>query len=103
MRPCVRLCVCVCAHTCSMGVSEHECICMHVNVGCVLAEFLTQTGHEKGTLDCCLSTAEPAWPAATQLTVNQKHSTNPGVKEIFWCVTYNLKAFLHLYVMAQAF
>lgn len=72
MKWCARVCVmpCVCLCTCSMGVSEHECICMHINVGCVSAEFLTQTGHEKGTLDCCLSTAVATRPAATRLTAN---------------------------------
>ena len=88
-----------------IGVSQ--CICMHINVGCVLAVLLTQTGHEKGTLDCCLPTAVATRPAATCFTASLKtpnesrgqrnilvrHSQSKSVSQIscdgpaFWSVT----------------
>lgn len=79
------------------------CLCTSVNAraqffGGVSAEFLTQTGHEKrGTLDCCLFTTAATRPAATQLAAIKNIPHKPRVKEIFQCVTHNLKTFLKFY------
>ena len=85
LRVCAPLCVFVYPCACSMGVSD-ECICMHINVGCVSAELLTQTGHEKkeGTLDCCLH--HRSGHSACSRTVNcelKTLSANPEWKKYF--------------------
>lgn len=67
---------------------------MHINVSCVLAELLAQTGYENGTPDCRVPAAAAARPAAARSTANLKTLHKPGVKEIFECVTHGLKASL---------
>lgn len=73
---------------------------MCTDVGGVSAEFLTQTGHEKRTLDCCLFTAAATRPAATRLAAIKNTLHKPKVKEIFQCVTHKIKAFLEFYETA---
>lgn len=80
-----------------MGVSVHECICMHINVGCVLAELLAQAGYENGPVDCCVGTAAATRPAAAQLTVNLKTLHKPRVKEISEPAAHRLNAFLTVF------
>lgn len=62
------------------GVSVQECICMHINVGCVLVELLAQTGYENGPPDCSVPAAAAARPAAARVTANLKTLHKPGVK-----------------------
>ena len=93
--PCASYCVCVCLSV-HMQYGRVRAR-VYLYVGCVSAELLTQTGHEKGTLDCCLCTAAATRPAATRLAAIKNTLHKPGVKEIFRCVTHNLKAFLRFY------
>lgn len=75
---------------------------MHINVGCVLAELLAQTGYENGPLDCCVPTAAATRPAAAWLTVNLKTLHKARVKEISERVAHSLNAFLtFFFVLAQ--
>lgn len=77
-----------------MGVSVHEWICMHINVGCALAELLAQTGYENGTVDGCVPTAAATRPAAARLPVNLKTLHKARVKEISERVAHTLNVFL---------
>lgn len=70
---------------------------MHINVGCVLAELLAQTGYENGPLDCCVPTAAATRPAAARLTVNLKTLHKARVKEISEPVAHSLNALLTLF------